>query len=93
MTSVMTETQRLLLWIEREFSEIPHSVLYGELFAITAEHETNGTFALAVYQHFRSTYRGRVPALDPAQVDWDAVAQVIGLKAGIPPPEQDWEDV
>jgi hypothetical protein len=91
MTSLITETERLVGWIEWEFPGIPHTELYTELFAIAAESETNTDFALAAYQHFRSSYKGSVPTLDCAQVDWEAVAQVIELKVGLDLPEQEWE--
>jgi hypothetical protein len=93
MTFLFTETERLVCWIEREFPAIPYTELYTELFAIAAESETNADFAIAVYQHFCTSYKGIVPALDSAQVDWDWVAQAIELKVGLDLPEQEWEAV
>jgi hypothetical protein len=91
MTSLTTETERLVGWIEWEFPQIPHTELYTELFAIAAESETNADFALAVYQHFCTSYRGNVPTLDFTQIDWDWVARAIELKVGLDLPEQEWE--
>jgi hypothetical protein len=91
MTSLTTETERWVGWMERELPNIPHTELYSELFAIAAESETNADFALAAYQHFRTSYRGSVPNLVSAQVDWDVVAQVIERKVGLDLPEQEWE--
>jgi hypothetical protein len=93
MTSLTTETERLVCWIEWEFPGIPHTGLYTELFAIAAESETNADFALAVYQHFRTSYRGIVPDLDSAQINWNWVAQAIELKVGLDLPEQEWEEM
>jgi hypothetical protein len=93
MTSLTTETERWVHWIEREFPDIPHTELYSELFAIAAEHETDADFALAVYQHFRANYKGSVPNLNSAEVDWDVVAQVIERRVGLDLPEQEWEEI